>query len=62
MKYAASEIEWRRIIGLRNILTHEYFGISLPIVWDVAQNKLGPLEAACRRLLEDDLHSAERQE
>lgn len=47
-----TQIEWRKIKALRNILIHEYFGINLSVVWDLVQNKLGPLETACRELLE----------
>ena len=47
----ASQIEWYKIIALRNILIHEYFGVNLKILWDVIQNKLDAVETTCRRLL-----------
>lgn len=52
VRSAAQEIEWRKIVALRNILAHEYFSVSVPVVWDVVQNKLEPLKAACLSLLQ----------
>jgi len=39
-----TKIEWREIVGLRNILIHEYFGIDTKIVWDILQIDLPNLK------------------
>lgn len=44
-------IEWTKIVGLRNIVSHEYFGIDYETVWDVIQNKLPSLEQQIRIIL-----------
>ncbi len=51
-KSKSPEVEWHKIVALRNILTHEYFGVNKQIVWDVVQNKLEPISKACKNLLE----------
>jgi uncharacterized protein with HEPN domain len=40
-KYPA--IDWRKITDFRNVLIHEYFGVSREIIWDAIKNKLPAL-------------------
>ena len=34
------EIPWKRMMGLRNIMIHDYFGVDLSILWKIASRNL----------------------
>ena len=44
-------IEWAKIVGLRNLPGHEYFGIDLRIVWQIIQNNLPRLKKNIKLIL-----------
>jgi uncharacterized protein with HEPN domain len=47
-------IEWRKMVDLRNILIHEYFGIEPEIIWDVVKNKIPILKNSIEKILMED--------
>jgi len=50
---AQSQIPWRSIAGLRDIIVHDYGGIDTEIISDVLSNHLPELKSHIRALLKD---------
>ncbi len=48
---AHPDVPWRAMTGMRDRVVHDYFGVSLDIVWDVVENHLPPLREKVLRAL-----------
>jgi uncharacterized protein with HEPN domain len=51
-KDAHPDISWKPIAGMRDKLTHDYFGINLQLVWDVVDRDLPTLKRKIAQLLD----------
>ena len=47
------DIPWRQMAGMRDKLTHKYYGIDLQILWDTAVNKIPLIKMPIQKMTQD---------
>jgi uncharacterized protein with HEPN domain len=54
VKEQNDHIQWARIVGFRNRIVHEYFGIDYQIVWRIIDHDLDQLYEKIQTILEGE--------
>ncbi len=52
MRAAYPDLPWSDMIGMRNVIIHEYDDVDLVIVWETVHNDLPPLIDALEKILQ----------
>ena len=45
LKSAHPEVDWKSIVGLRNVLVHDYLGVNVTRIWEIVERDLPDLKA-----------------
>jgi len=48
------DVPWKRMIGMRNKVIHDYFGVNLSIVWSAVKNEIPPLKSFIDKIIVDE--------
>jgi uncharacterized protein with HEPN domain len=57
LKAAHPDVDWRGLVGFRNVLVHDYLGVSVLRIWEIVQSDLPAVKdavEAMRREIENE--------
>ena len=52
-KKGHSDIDWKRISGMRDVIVHEYFGIDLKLIYKIAKENIPDLKEKIQEILKE---------
>ena len=47
------EIDWKKVIGMRDVITHNYFDLDSEVVFDVCESHIEDLARTINKIIED---------
>ncbi|MEK7655988.1 MAG: DUF86 domain-containing protein [Patescibacteria group bacterium] len=53
MKKSQKSIPWEKIVGMRNVVIHDYSDVDLRVVWEVVKHDLPELVQATQKILKE---------
>jgi len=53
LKQNYPDISWKEIRGMRNIVTHQYFGVELSEIWSTVINDIPLLKNQIQKIIDD---------
>lgn len=49
------DIPWKKMIDVRNITIHEYFGVDKEIIWNIIKVNLPPIKPLLKKMINETL-------